>query len=63
MSKRVWRRIGDARVRHRWDLECGCPIVERRVYVEPTSYADAGGVPICEECGQDRKYVRTEVLR
>ena len=55
-----WRRIADERVRHRWDLGCQCKNVERTVYVEPDSYAD-GGIPICEGCGEDRKYVRTEV--
>ena len=47
-------------VRQRWDLACGCKHVERSVYVEPTFYA-MSGTPICQECGQDRQYVRTEV--
>jgi hypothetical protein len=56
-----WRRVEDDRVRHRWDLACQCQNVERRVYVESDYYAGAGGVPICEECGKDRVYVKTEV--
>ena len=56
---RRWRRIADDHVRHRWDLTCGCELVERSVYVDPDFYA--GGTPICEECGEDRKYVKTEV--
>ena len=55
-----WRRIADRNVRHRWDLKCACGLVERSVYVPSTFYADSG-TPICEECGEDRKYVRTEV--
>jgi hypothetical protein len=55
-----WRKIPDPHIRHRWDLDCGCKQVERSVYVPPTFYEDSG-TPICEECGEDRKYVRTEI--
>lgn len=58
--KRRWRNVPDEHVRHRWDLKCGCP-VERTVYVEPDYYQN--GIPICEECGQDRIYVETQMLR
>ena len=57
---RGWRRIADKNVRHRWDLNCGCTLVERSVYVDPAFYAGSG-TPICEECGEDRKYVRTQI--
>ena len=56
---RRWRRVADERIRHRWELACACPGVPRTVYVEPDCYA--GGIPICEECGEDRRYLRTEV--
>jgi hypothetical protein len=65
---RGWRRIADKDVRHRWDLDCDCHAppdsdgagAERSVYVEPWFYAKRG-TPICEQCGKDRRYVRTEV--
>jgi hypothetical protein len=60
MKKRRWRRIADERVRHRWNLECGCP-VDHTVWVGPISSTDE--VPICEECGRDRIYVETQVLK
>jgi hypothetical protein len=59
-EKLSWRRVPDARIRHRWDVDCGCELVERSVYVPPTFYGDSG-TPICEECGTDRKYVGTEI--
>jgi hypothetical protein len=62
-KEKSWRKIADSKVRHRWDLDCGCQLVERTVYVGPDYYAGSGGIPICEECGEDRKYVRTEIAR
>ena len=58
--ERLWRRIKEQDVRHRWDLACKCRNVEPRVYVEPWFYAHSG-TPICQECGKDRTYVRAEV--
>jgi hypothetical protein len=55
-----WRRIADKRVRHRWELVCECTQVEQAVYVDPSFYAESG-TPVCEECGEDRRYARTEV--
>ena len=59
-SARRYKRLPDADIRQRWDLDCRCERVERSVYVEPAFYASSG-TPICEACGADRKYVRTEV--
>jgi hypothetical protein len=55
-----WRRVSNERVRHRWDLACGCRNVERTVYMLP-DFCAGSGTPICEECGEDRRYVSTEV--
>jgi hypothetical protein len=55
-----WRKVPDTRIRHRWDLDCGCELVEKSVYVPPTFYGGSG-TPICEECGVDRTYSGTEI--
>ena len=67
MKPRRWLDISDERVRHRWDLDCSCmeradPSVEleRTIYVDPDNYANSG-IPICQECGHDRKYVKTQI--
>ena len=64
MSKQIrkWRKIADSSIRHRWDRACDCKLTERSVYVDPAFYENSG-IPVCEQCGQDRIYVRTEVLR
>ncbi|MEI7881360.1 MAG: hypothetical protein WCI95_10850 [bacterium] len=59
MKPKRWRVIPDEQVRHRWDRDCPCVGVEDSVYVEPDSYQN--GIPICEECGTDRKYVKTQI--
>lgn len=59
-SKSTWHKVPDASIRHRWDMVCGCKGVKKSVYVSPTFYEDSG-FPMCEECGEDRKYVRTEM--
>lgn len=65
-SQSGWRNIADDRIRHRWDLDCQClqradPSVElkRVIYVEPDFFQN--GIPVCEECGRDRKYVKTQM--
>ena len=55
-----WLDITDDHVRHRWNRDCPCVEVEESVYVDPDSYEN-GGIPICEECGTDRKYVKTQI--
>ncbi|MEI6166508.1 MAG: hypothetical protein WCS52_04880 [bacterium] len=65
MNTGRWLDIADAHIRHRWDLDCQClqhadPSMElkRIIYIEPDYYQN--GIPICEECGRDRKYVKTQ---
>lgn len=66
-TSRTWKRITDTRIRHRWTLVCGCHSRpgssvrgEWNVHVGPDSYGN--GIPICEECGADRKYTGTQIL-
>ena len=67
MKANHWRDIADTRIRHRWDLDCQClqradPSVEleRIIYCDPANYVNSG-IPICEECGRDRRYVKTQI--
>ena len=67
-----WRRIADDDVCHVWRLACDCPrtggtqvgdemmLVEEFLEVAPNSYGeDDSGVPVCENCGQNREYSHT----
>jgi len=53
-----WGLIQDNRVRHVWKCDCK---KAKKITVDPSFYADAG-TPVCEECGEDLSYVRTEIL-
>ena len=64
-----WRDIADENVRHRWDLDCQClgsadpgMELERTIHVGPDNFVN-GGIPICEACGRDRSYVKTQILK
>ena len=71
-----WKVIQDKNVRHIWKLSCQCKTrsknqmpkpneafngLEKHISIAPTFYTNAG-TPICQECGEDRIYVRTEIL-
>lgn len=71
MAKRKWIEIPDCDVRHVWEMEdddrclvdtgSGPTLAKKRVvHVATTSYADSG-IPVCEECGDNMTYVRTEI--
>ena len=62
MTKTVtkWHTADDDAVRHVWKRTCTCP-GKRIEKVNPSFYADAGGIPICEACGYDLVYVRTDI--
>ena len=61
-----WKTISDESVRHVWKKVCTCneegADIPDCVEVNPDSYQNAG-IPICELCGEDFEYVRTEVLQ
>jgi hypothetical protein len=59
--KKTWKKISDSKVRHVWKSVCNCPDAVEEVFIPPTFFQD-GGVPICQECGTDFEYVRTEIL-
>ena len=62
-KKNSWHKVSDSSIRHRWDLDCDCKpsgLVARSVTVSPTFYCNSG-TPICEECGEDRKYIGAEM--
>jgi len=65
MAKAKWVTIDDSMVRHVWKCEGaadGCKQNDQEVTVSPAFYEDAG-TPICEECGWDLVYVRTEITK
>ena len=69
MTAGGWRDIADDHVRHRWDLCCQChehadPSMELKqtIYVDPDNYANSG-IPICEACGRERKYIKTQIMK
>lgn len=55
-----WTKINDARVRHVWTQKCECKLEDPVCYIDPDFYEN-NGTPICEECGDDFKYVRTDI--
>jgi len=61
-TKRRWRDIADDNVRHRWDRNCACVGVAEIMYVAPDNFVN-GGIPACEECGRERNYVKTQIIR
>lgn len=60
MSKQ-WKVADDSSVRHVWACQDEtCQRCGKEVTVEPSFYQE-NGEPICGECGQDMRYLRTEV--
>ena len=55
----VWTPVKDSAVQLRWRcLECprqGCAV--------PPTFFEESGVPICQNCGADMRYIRTEILK
>jgi hypothetical protein len=61
--KKVWVQYDDSDIHCIWKtgttcLENGCTDTE--LWVLPSFYSESG-TPICEDCGADLEYVRTEV--
>jgi hypothetical protein len=62
--KNEWTKIADNKVRHVWKKDCkvecfSLPII---IKISPTEYANSG-IPICQDCGNDFIYVRTEIKK
>jgi formylmethanofuran dehydrogenase subunit E len=52
----VWEVIDDTKIRHVWR----CAECEDEVNIEPWWYQD-NGTPVCEGCGDDMRYLGTEM--
>jgi formylmethanofuran dehydrogenase subunit E len=53
---KVWEVIEDTNIRHVWR----CADCNDEVNIEPWWYQD-NGTPVCEECGDDMRYLATEM--
>ncbi len=36
--------------------------LKQTIYVDPDNYANSG-IPICEACGRERKYIKTQIMK
>ena len=56
----AWKKIEDENVQHYWK----CPNAECNLHnesiVTPDWYED-NGTPVCGDCGEDMKYVKTKI--
>lgn len=56
--RKQWKEVEDKNVRLIWKKSCKCDTKD--VAVPPTFFG-ASGIPICQECGEDMEYVKTEI--
>jgi hypothetical protein len=63
MAKKKWVTIDGADVRHVWACQAtDCPHKGEDSTVGPGFYEE-NGTPVCGSCGDDMKYLRTEIRR
>jgi len=58
--KPKWRKVPDVHIRQRWVLNCQCKTEPKSIYAPPV-FCEESGIPICQDCGKDRKYAGTEM--
>ena len=57
-----WRKANDADVLTYWHQTCKCRNTKTIVRVEVSNLVNAG-FPICQECGDEYRYMHVEVRR